>query len=581
MFKLLKYLRKIDVFLFSVVVLLIFGQVALDLMLPDLMSNIINMLTGSDVIEIKQIVVIGLKMLGFSFGSIVCSITVGYICSIIGANFAKTLRENFFAKVESLSMNEMNQFSTSSLMTRTTNDIQQVQSLVTMGMRMLITAPLMAIWALIKIINTSGGMSIATIVCILLIVISIVSIFLFAIPNFKKMQTLTDRLNLVARENLTGLRVIKAYNTESFQEERFEQVNSNIEKTNFTIGKIMSLLGPALSIILSGLTLFIYWFGATLAQAQILNIGQIMAFAQYSTMILTSFSMIAMIFIMIPRASVSAKRIREVLDKENSIVFPPTTLTEPLEVGTVEFINVSFKYPNAQEYVLKNISFKASHGQTCAFIGSTGSGKSTLINLIPRFYDVTEGQILLDGIDIKNYSKEDLMNKLGYIPQKGMLFRGTIKSNLTYGKENATEDEIKKAVDIAQCSAFISKFSDGYEHSIAQGGTNVSGGQRQRLSIARALVKDPEIFIFDDSFSALDYKTDKRLRKAIKKELGDKTNLIVAQRVGTIVSADQIIVLENGQMMGKGTHEELMQTCPVYQEIAISQLGKEDANESK
>ena len=396
---------------------------------------------------------------------------------------------------------------------------------------------------------------------------------MFAIPRFKKMQTLVDRLNLVSRENLTGLRVVRAYNSEKFQEERFDNVNSSLSKTNFQVGCIMSFLSPIMTTILSGLTLFIYWFGASLAQQNLIEIGEIMAFAQYSIMILSSFSMITMIFVMLPRASVSAKRINQVLDTNNSIVFPTTTVGNADQKGTVEFKNVSFRYPDAQEYVLKNISFKAEAGQTVAFIGSTGSGKSTLINLVPRFYDATEGQVLIDGIDVKNYSQNDLAQKLGYVPQRGVLFRGTIKSNLKYGKQDATDEQIKKATSIAQCS-FISRFDDGLQHKIAQGGTNVSGGQKQRLSIARAIVKDPEIFIFDDSFSALDYKTDKKLRAKIKNELSNKTNLIVAQRVGTIISADQIIVLENGKMVGHGTHQELLKNCQVYQEIAKSQLGE-------
>jgi len=577
MLKLMKYLRKIDILLFVGMVVLIFCQVALDLMLPDYMSQIVNMLTSGEEIQMQSILIIGGKMLGFSLGSIVCSVLVGLLLNTIGSNLSKNLRSKFFEKVESLSMNEMNRFSPSSLMTRTTNDVTQVKSLITMGMRMLVTAPLMAVWALVKIIRSSGQLSLATMICIVLLVAAIIGIFAFAIPQFKKYQKLIDRTNLVSRENLTGLRVIRAYNSQQFQEERFEEVNESLTKTNFTIGKIMSLLSPVINIILSGLTLFIYWFGASLAQQNLMNIGQIMAFAQYSMMILSSFSLIAMIFVMFPRASVSAKRINEVLDTKCSIQYPQTTNGQFDGEGEIVFKNVSFKYPGAQDYVLKNISFEAKKGQTVAFIGSTGSGKSTLINLVPRFYDATEGQITLDGVDIKDISKKDLIDKIGYVPQKGMLFGGTIASNIRYGKEDATDEQIKKACSIAQCSHFIGKFSDGIEHHIAQGGTNVSGGQRQRLSIARALVKDPEIFIFDDSFSALDYKTDKKLRAAIAKELSGKTNLIVAQRVGTIITADLIIVLENGEVVGKGTHQELLKNCEVYKEIAKSQLGEEVA----
>lgn len=380
----------------------------------------------------------------------------------------------------------------------------------------------------------------------------------------------------MTRENLTGLRVVRAYNSEAFQENRFAEVNSNLTKTNLFVSRIMSLLSPVLILILSGLTLFIYWFGSSLVSKQLLNIGQLMAFAQYSMMILSSFSMLTMVFIMLPRASVSAKRINAVLDTKNVIEYPAQTLNKTELSGEVEFRNVSFKYPDAEDCVLKDISFVAKKGQTVAFIGSTGSGKSTLINLVPRFYDVTEGQVLVDGVDVRDYSKTDLVNKIGYVPQKGMLFRGTIMSNIKYGKEDATEEEVKKACSIAQATNFIARFKDGYEHEISQGGTNVSGGQRQRLSIARAIVKKPEIFIFDDSFSALDYKTDKKLRKALKKEVSEATKLIVAQRVGTIIDADLIIVLENGRMVGSGTHEQLLKTCTVYKEIASSQLSKEE-----
>lgn len=575
MLKLFKYLRKIDILLFAGIVILIFGQVALELMLPDLMSQIINMLTSGEQIYIESIISIGLKMLGFSLGSVVCSVLVGLLLNTTGSNLSRNLRSRVFEKVESFSMSEMNKFSPSSLMTRTTNDVSQVKQLMQMGMRMLITAPLMAIWAIIKIVRSSAQMSFATMICIVLLVAAIVGIFAFAIPQFKKSQKLIDRVNLVSRENLTGLRVIRAYNSQDFQQQRFEEVNKDIAKTNFIIGKIMSLLNPAINVIFSGLTLFIYWFGASLVQQNVMDIGQIMAFAQYSMMILSSFSMIAMIFVMFPRASVSARRINEVLDTNCSIDFPSQTKGQFVGKGEIVFDNVSFKYPDAQDYVLKNVSFEAKQGQTIAFIGSTGSGKSTLINLVPRFYDVTEGKVTIDGVDVKNISKQDLIDKIGYVPQKGMLFKGTIASNLRYGNENATDEQIKKACSIAQCSHFIGKMSDGINHHIAQGGTNVSGGQRQRLSIARALVKDPEIFIFDDSFSALDYKTDKKLRNAIAKELSDKTNLIVAQRVGTIIAADLILVLENGEVVGKGTHEQLLKNCKVYQEIAKSQLGEE------
>lgn len=579
MFKLLKNLKLKDVLLFLVVIVLIFAQVALELQLPKFMTQIVNGITAEDIGEIlstKEILSLGLNMILISFGSVICSIVVGYVVARIGAGFSRNVRAKFFKKVESFSMQDMNAFSTSSLITRTTNDISQVQSLLTMGIRILITAPLMGIWSIIEIVKVSSSMSIATAIAIFVLVTLIVTIFVIAIPKFKKIQTLTDKINLVTRENLTGLRVVRAYNSEAFQENRFAEVNSNLTKTNLFVSRIMSLLSPVLILILSGLTLFIYWFGSSLVSKQLLNIGQLMAFAQYSMMILSSFSMLTMVFIMLPRASVSAKRINAVLDTKNVIEYPAQTLNKTELSGEVEFRNVSFKYPDAEDCVLKDISFVAKKGQTVAFIGSTGSGKSTLINLVPRFYDVTEGQVLVDGVDVRDYSKTDLVNKIGYVPQKGMLFRGTIMSNIKYGKEDATEEEVKKACSIAQATNFIARFKDGYEHEISQGGTNVSGGQRQRLSIARAIVKKPEIFIFDDSFSALDYKTDKKLRKALKKEVSEATKLIVAQRVGTIIDADLIIVLENGRMVGSGTHEQLLKTCTVYKEIASSQLSKEE-----
>lgn len=579
MFKLLKNLKLKDVLLFLLVIVLIFAQVALELQLPKFMTQIVNGITAEDIGEIlstKEILSLGLNMILISFGSVICSIVVGYVVARIGAGFSRNVRAKFFKKVESFSMQDMNAFSTSSLITRTTNDISQVQSLLTMGIRILITAPLMGIWSIIEIVKVSSSMSIATAIAIFVLVTLIVTIFVIAIPKFKKIQTLTDKINLVTRENLTGLRVVRAYNSEAFQENRFAEVNSNLTKTNLFVSRIMSLLSPVLILILSGLTLFIYWFGSSLVSKQLLNIGQLMAFAQYSMMILSSFSMLTMVFIMLPRASVSAKRINAVLDTKNVIEYPAQTLNKTELSGEVEFRNVSFKYPDAEDCVLKDISFVAKKGQTVAFIGSTGSGKSTLINLVPRFYDVTEGQVLVDGVDVRDYSKTDLVNKIGYVPQKGMLFRGTIMSNIKYGKEDATEEEVKKACSIAQATNFIARFKDGYEHEITQGGTNVSGGQRQRLSIARAIVKKPEIFIFDDSFSALDYKTDKKLRKALKKEVSEATKLIVAQRVGTIIDADLIIVLENGRMVGSGTHEQLLKTCTVYKEIASSQLSKEE-----
>lgn len=576
MLKLLKYLTKKQVFALIYVVLLLFVQVVLDMKLPEYMSTLVNMITSETISSSEQILKVGLEMILVVLGVLITTLLVGYLITRVGAGFSSNLRKTMYKTVQNFSADEINKFSTASLITRTTNDISQVQRFLFNGLRLFIFTPMLATWAIVKIVQKSSRLSIATAVAVFLLVTFIVVIFLIVMPRFKKSQILMDKVNLNARESLTGIRVIRAYTREKYHEERFDKVNKELIGNYFFIGKVMSLFDPVNGLILSGLTLFIYWFGASLVSANVSNLGDILAFAQYSTTILFSFTMLTIILVNLPRVRVSANRINEVFKTKPSIKYVEKTIGEEVGEGVVEFKNVSFKYPNAKDYVLKNITFKANKGDTIAFIGSTGSGKSTLINLLARFYDPTEGEILLDGINIKDYSKEDLAKKLGYVPQQGILFKGTIEENLKLGKKEATEEEIKKACDIAQASSFISKFDEGYNRQIGQGGINVSGGQRQRLSIARALIKKPEVLIFDDSFSALDYKTDKKLRKAIKKEFANVTTLIVAQRVGTIMDADKIIVLDKGEMMGIGTHDELMQTCEIYKEIANSQISQKE-----
>ncbi|MTM91834.1 ATP-binding cassette domain-containing protein, partial [Turicibacter sanguinis] len=485
--------------------------------------------------------------------------------------------------VESFSMQEINQFSNASLITRSTNDITQVQMVFAMGLQVMIKAPILAVWAILKILGKNFEWSLVTAgaVCVLLVMLSI--ILIFAVPKFKIIQGLTDNLNLVTRENLTGIRVVRAYNAENYQEEKFENANNILTRTHLFTGRIMAIMGPGMTLIMSGLSLAIYWIGAYLIEAadrmdKIGLFSDMVVFSSYSIQVVMAFMMLTMIFIMLPRATVSAKRIMEVLNTPLSIV--DGTKQAPTDrVGEVEFRNVSFKYPDAEEYVIENISFKANRGETVAFIGSTGSGKSTLINLVPRFYDATEGEVLVDGMNVKDYKQSDLNNKLGYVSQKAVLFAGTVESNIAFGdngRQMAKLDQVKKAITIAQGRDFVEKMDRTYHSSIAQGGSNVSGGQKQRLAIARAICRDPEIYIFDDSFSALDYKTDRVLRAALRQETKDATHLIVAQRIGTIIHADKIIVLDEGKMVGIGTHQELLKNCEVYRQIAYSQLSKEE-----
>ena len=583
MIKLLKNLTKKEWFLALISLILIIVQVWLELKMPDYMSEI-TVLVQTEGSQMSDIIKNGAYMLGCAFGSLVSAVIVGYLVATVAANFSKSVRKKLFDKVEDLAMSEVKGFSTSSLITRTTNDITQVQMLVAMGLQLMIKAPITAIWAITKILNKSWQWSMTTgiAVLILLTVISILTIIVM--PRFKIVQKLTDKINGVTRENLTGIRVVRAFNAENYQENKFEDVNTKLTNQQMYNQKKFAIMQPVMYLVMYFLTLAIYFIGAYLIRdASMVNklglFGDMVVFSSYAMQVIMSFLMLAMIFMMSPRAQVSANRINEVLDTDITIKDGNINTNKTNEVGTVEFKNVSFKYPDADEYLLKNISFKANKGETVAFIGSTGSGKSTLINLVPRFYDATEGEVLVDGVNVKDYTQEFLHNKIGYVPQKAVMFNGTVNSNIAYGdngKGEISEEKIKKAIEVAQGKEFVEKMDEKYDTHIAQGGTNVSGGQKQRLAIARAIARSPEIYIFDDSFSALDYKTDFLLRKALKEYTKDATSLIVAQRIGTIMNADRIIVLEDGVSVGMGTHKELLKNCDVYKEIALSQLSKEE-----
>ena len=580
MLKLLKFLNKKEWIYFTISIFLIVGTVWLDLKLPSFMSDITELLMAGG--TVKDIVLKGLLMLACAMGSAILSVVVGFFVARIAAGLSERIREKIFSKVQSYSNAEINKFSTASLITRTTNDVTQVQNLVSFGMQSIIKAPIMAVWAIVIILGKSWEWSVLTASAVALLMIVIAVLVIFVIPKFKKMQKQTDSINRIVRENLTGVRVVRAYNAENYEENRFEKANEDLTKTHLFTSKFMIVLNPFMNLMMSGLSLGIYWLGAIIIQnasvtTKLSAYSDMVVFMSYAMQVVMAFILLTMIFIMLPRASVSAKRINEVLDTNSSIV--DGSSANPISTGEVEFKNVSFKYPDADEYVLSNISFKAEKGQTVAFIGSTGSGKSTLINLIPRLYDATEGEVLVDGVNVKDYKISQLNDIVGYIPQKAFLFSGTIKSNLQYGEvkgEKVSMENIENAAKIAQASAFIEKKEEKFDSEITQAGTNVSGGQKQRLAIARAIAREPEIMIFDDSFSALDFKTDKKLRSAIKRNLKGTTNLIVAQRIGTIKDADLIIVLDNGKMVGKGTHSELMKKCSVYRQIATSQLSKEE-----
>ena len=583
MAKIFKQFNKKDWALIFVVAILIVFQVWLDLKLPDYMSEITRILQSEGYI-IKDILAQGGYMLLCAFGSLGSAVIVGYITSFISADFSMNLRRRIFKKVEDFGMTEIKKFETSSLITRTTNDVTQLEMLVAMGMQMIIKSPVMCVWAITKIINKNVEWSLIVLAGVVILLVTIGILLKIVYPRFEKVQKLIDKVNGVTRENVTGIRVVRAFNAEEYQENRFDKVNNDLTNMQLFNQKCFAILDPIMNIVMHFLTLGIYFIGAYLIEAahmidKITLFSNMVVFSSYGMQVIMSFLMLAMIFMILPRASVSAKRINEVLDEELSLKDGTLDGNEALEVGTVEFKNVSFKYPDASEYVLKNISFKVNKGETVAFIGSTGSGKSTLINLIPRFYDATEGEVLIDGINIKDYKLKELHNKIGYVPQKAVMFTGSVKSNVGYGSVNGTKPtlgKIKEALDVAQASSFVKDMDGEYEAHIAQGGTNVSGGQKQRLSIARAIARDPEIYIFDDSFSALDFKTDATLRHTLKEYTKDATSLIVAQRIGTIINADKIVVLNEGECVGIGTHKELLKSCKIYKEIALSQLSKEE-----
>ena len=550
--------------------------------MPDYMSEI-TVLVQTEGSKMQDILINGGYMVLCALGSFTFAVIAGYLAATISSNFSRNLRKEIFDKVENIDTEEVKGFSTSSLITRTTNDVTQVEMLIAIGLQLLIKAPITAIWAVTKILNKSWQWSALTGVAVVILLSVIIVLMIIVVPRFKKVQKLIDKLNGVTRENLTGIRVVRAFNAEGYQEKKFDKVNTDLTDLQLYNQKKFAIMSPIMYMIMYCLTLAIYFVGAYLIENSVMAdkitiFGNMVVFSSYAMQVIMSFLMLAMIFMILPRAQVSANRINEVLDTKESIKegsFDGKTE----EVGTVEFKNVSFRYPDADEYLLRNISFKANKGETVAFIGSTGSGKSTLINLIPRFYDATDGEVLVDGVNVKEYTEEALNNKLGYVPQKAVMFNGTVNYNIAYGdngKGEISEKKIKEAAKVAQASEFVEKMDDKYETHIAQGGTNVSGGQKQRLAIARAIARDPEIYIFDDSFSALDYKTDSVLRRELKNYTKDATSLIVAQRIGTIMNADKIIVLDSGKCVGMGTHKELLKKCEVYKRIALSQLSKEE-----
>lgn len=582
MLKLLKNFTKKDWLIVAISLLLIIFQVWLDLKLPDYMSEITK-LVQTEGSQMSDVLKQGGYMLACAFGSLIAAIVVGYLTSLLSASFTLHVRKKLFENVENFGMQEIKKFSTSSLITRTTNDITNVQMLISMGLQLLIKSPITAVWAVIKILNKNWQWSALTGIAVLVLMSCVSLLVALVLPRFKKVQKMIDNINELTRENLTGIRVVRAFNAEGYQEDKFEVGNTELTNTQMFNQRAMSAMSPVIYLVMNTLTLSIYFVGSRLIDSASMMdklplFADMVVFSSYAMQVIMSFLMLAMIFMIIPRASVSASRINEVLDTNSSIINGNLKALRTNEVGTVEFKNVSFKYPDAEEYVLNNISFKANRGDVVAFIGSTGSGKSTLVNLVPRFYDATSGEVIIDGVNIKDYDLETLYNKISYVPQKAVLFNGTVKSNITYGKSlnNISDDDILSASKVAQAYEFISKMDDKFDSHIASGGTNISGGQKQRLSIARAIARNPEIYIFDDSFSALDYKTDSDLRHALKKHTKNATCLIVAQRIGTIMHADKIIVLDNGKCVGIGTHKELLKSCKVYKEIALSQLSEEE-----
>ncbi len=583
MLRIFKYFKTKEWLMAGASLIFIIIQVWLDLKLPDFMSEI-TMLTQTPGSAMSEIWLNGGYMLLCALGSLVAAIAVGGFAAKIAASFSQRLRSLLFSKVESFSIEEIKRFSTSSLITRSTNDVTQVQMLVVMGLQLVVKAPITAAWAITKIAGKGFEWSVVTGIAVMIVLLMVSFLIVFVIPKFKKMQTLTDNITRVTRENLTGLRVVRAYNAEKYQEDKFEKVNQELTNMQMFTSRSMEIMMPVMNLIMSGLSLAIYWIGAYLISAagaldKLTIFSDMVVFSSYAMQVIMSFMMLIVIFIMIPRASVSAKRINEVLDTESQILDGKVTEGKPGIHGEIVFKSVSFKYPDAAEAVLEDINFTVSPGETVAFIGSTGSGKSTLINLVPRFFDVSKGEVLIDGVNVKDYKLESLLNKIGYVPQKAVLFKGTVSSNVAYGdngKADFSEDAVKWAVNIAQGKDFVEKMDGKYQASISQGGANISGGQKQRLAIARAVCRRPEIYIFDDSFSALDYKTDRIVRSVLKKETAGVTSLIVAQRIGTIMDADKIIVLDEGKIVGTGTHKKLLRDCAVYREIAMSQLSEEE-----
>ena len=585
MSKLIKNFKKKDWLIIIVSIALIVIQVWFELKMPDYMSKV-TVLVQTEGSKMSEILKNGGYMLMCAFASLVGAVIVGYLIALFASGFSRNLRSKLFRKVEDMSMSEIKEFSTNSLITRTTNDITQVEMFIGFGLQLLIKAPITAVWAITKILNKSWEWSMVTAVAVVILLLVIGILTIIVMPKFKIVQKLTDKLNEVTRENLMGIRVVRAFNAEEYQQEKFQNVNNSLTNLQLFNQKAMSIMAPVMYLVMYMLTLVIYFIGAYLIKDALMAdkialFGDMVVFSSYAMQIIMSFLMLAMIFMILPRAEVSASRINEVLDTDISV--KDGNVETKSEVGTVEFKNVSFKYPDAKEYVLRNISFKANKGDTVAFIGSTGSGKSTLVNLIVRFYDVTDGEILIDGVNIKDYKLEYLYKLIGYVPQRAVLFNETVNSNIRYGEamEEISDKKIVEASKVAQADEFISKMDNGYESHIAQGGTNISGGQKQRIAISRAIAKNPEIYIFDDSFSALDYKTDAVLRSELKKYTKDATSLIVAQRIGTIMNADKIIVLDNGESVGVGTHEELLKSCEVYKQIALSQLSKEELDNAK
>ncbi|EJV76523.1 ABC transporter ATP-binding protein [Bacillus mycoides] len=588
MLKIFKYLKKNEWILVLLSIAFITVQVWLDLKLPDYMAEITTLIQMEGT-NFSQIIGPGAYMLLCAVGSMVTAVIVGYFAAKVAAGLSKRLRGLVFDKTLSFSLEEINRFSIASLITRSTNDVTQIQFIVAMGLQIIVKAPILAVWAIMKISGKSWQLTTATGIAVVVLCMMLAVIILFAIPKFKIIQTLTDNLNRVTRENLTGMRVVHAYNAKGYEENKFEKANMELTKTNLFANRLMAIIGPGMTAIMSGLSVAIYWIGAYLInEAQMINritiFSDIVVFSAYAMQVVMAFMMVSMIFIMLPRATVSAKRIMEVLETEAKIKDGTVAEGKPGIVGEIEFRNVSFKYPDSENHILRNISFTAKKGETVAFIGSTGSGKTSLVNLIPRFNDVSEGEVLVDGINVKNYRQETLHDKIGYVSQSSVLFSGTVTSNVSYGESghmHSSLNAVKEALEIAQGKEFVEKLEGQYEGQISQGGTNVSGGQKQRISIARAIYRKPEIYIFDDSFSALDYKTDRVLRSALRKETKDATTLIVAQRIGTIKDADRIIVLEEGEVVGNGTHEQLMDNCETYQEIAYSQLSKEELTDGQ